>query len=147
MRNLFDFHYFGRGVKVYRGLNNTSPEQVDLNDIGPHWSKNRQSAEDWVTGVQRDRAGNPEAQLAGRDGTGVVLEGRVNKKHTSKPDTFVGEKETTVAPGATVKVKKIHTLEVKKNTDDFNTSSVVVSKRVNKKAKVIERSRESYKKK
>ena len=147
MRNLFDFHYFGRGVKVYRGLNNTSSEQVDLNDIGPHWSKNRQSAEDWVTGVQRDRAGNPEAQLAGRDGTGVVLEGRVNKKYTSKPDTFVGEKETTVAPGATVKVKKIHTLAVKKNTDDFNTSSVVGSKRVNKKAKVIERSRESYKRK
>ena len=146
MRNLYDFH-FGRGVKVYRGLNNTTPEEVDLNDVGPHWSQYRQSAEDWVTGVQRDRVGNPDSQLGGRSGTGVVLEGRVSKKHTSKPETFVGEKETTVAPGATVKIKKIHTLDVKENTDDFNTASVVSSKRVNKKAKVIERPRESYKKK
>jgi hypothetical protein len=146
VRNLSDFH-FGRGIKVYRGLNNTTPEEVDLNDVGLHWSQNRQSAEDWVTGVQRDRAGNPESQLGGRNGTGVVLEGRVNKKHTSKPDTFVGEKETAVAPGATVKVKKIHTLEVKENTDNFNTASVTGSKRINKKAKVIERPRESYKKK
>jgi hypothetical protein len=146
VRNLTDFH-FGRGVKVYRGLNNTTPEEVDLNDVGPHWSQDRQSAEDWVTGVQRDRAGNPDSQLSGRDGTGVVLEGRVNKKHTSKPDTFASEKETTVAPGATVKVKKVHTIAVNKNENDFNTASVVGSKRVNKKAKVIERPRESYKKK
>ena len=118
-----------------------------MNDIGPHWSQDRQSAEDWVTGVQRDSTGNPDAQLAGRDGTGVVLEGRVNKKHTSKPDTFVGEKETAIAPGATVKVKKIHTVAVNKNENDFNTASVVNSKRVNKKAKVVERPRESYKKK
>jgi hypothetical protein len=145
VRNLADFH-FGRGVKVYRGLKNTTPEEVDLNDVGLHWSQDRQSAEDWVTGVQRDSAGNPEAQLARRDGTGVVLEGRVNKKHTSKPDTFVWEKETTVAPGATVRVKKIHTLAVNKNENDFNTAVVVNSKRVNKKAKVIERPRESYKK-
>jgi hypothetical protein len=146
VRNLSDFH-FGRGVKVYRGLNNTTPEEVDLNDVGPHWSKDRQSAEDWVTGVQRDRAGNPDSQLAGRDGTGVVLEGRVNKKYTSKPDTFASEKETTVASGATVKVKKIHTIAVNKSENDFNTAAVVGSKRVNKKAKVIERPRETYKKK
>jgi hypothetical protein len=146
VRNLADFH-FGRGVKVYRGLSNTTPEEVDLNDVGLHWSQNRQSAEDFVTGVQRDRAGNPDSQLAGRDSTGVVLEGRVNKKHTSKPDTFASEKETTVAPGATVKVKKIHTIAVNKSENDFNTASVVGSKRVNKKAKVIERPRESYKKK
>ena len=146
MRNLADFH-FGRGVKIYRGLNNTTPEEVDLNDVGPHWSQDRQSAEDWVTGVQRDRAGNPDSQLAGRDGTGVVLEGRVNKKHTSTPDTFAGEKETTVTTGATVKVKKIHTISVNQNKNDFNTASVVSSKRINKKAKVIERPRESYKKK
>ena len=145
MRNLADFH-FGRGVKVYRGLNNTTPEEVDLNDVGLHWSKDRQSAEDWVTGVSRDNTGEPESQR-GVTGNGVVLEGRVNKKHTSTPDTFASEKETTVAPGATVKVKKIHTLDVKENTDDFNTASVVDSKRVNKKAKVIERPRESYKKK
>ena len=145
MRNLSDFH-FGRGVKVYRGLNNTTPEEVDLNDVGLHWSKDRQSAEDWVTGVSRDNTGEPESQR-GVTGNGVVLEGRVNKKHTSTPDTFASEKETTVAPGATVKVKKIHTLDVKENTDDFNTASVVDSKRVNKKAKVIERPRESYKKK
>jgi hypothetical protein len=145
VRNLADFH-FGRGVKVYRGLNNTTPEEVDLNDVGPHWSQDRQSAEDWVTGVSRDTTGKPEAQR-GVTGNGVVLEGRVNKKHTSTPDTFASEKETTVAPGATVKIKKIHTLAVNKNENDFNTASVVGSKRVNKKAKVIERPRESYKKK
>ena len=145
MRNLSDFH-FGRGIKVYRGLSDTTPEEVDLNDVGPHWSKYRQSAEDWVTGVSRDNTGEPEAQR-GVTGNGVVLEGRVNKKHTSTPDTFASEKETTVAPGATVKIKKIHTLAVNKNENDFNTASVVGSKRVNKKAKVIERPRESYKKK
>ncbi len=145
MRNLSDFH-FGRGVKVYRGLNNTTPEEVDLNDVGPHWSQDRQSAEDWVTGVSRDNTGEPEAQRGVAD-HGVVLEGRVNKKHTSKPDTFASEKETTVAPGATVTVKKVHTIAVNKNENDFNTASVVGSKRVNKKAKVIERPRESYKKK
>ena len=145
MRNLSDFH-FGRGIKVYRGLSDTAPEEVDLNDVGPHWSKNRQSAEDWVTGVSRDTTGEPEGQR-GVTGNGVVLEGRVNKKHTSTPDTFASEKETTVASGATVKVKKIHTLAVNKNENDFNTASVVGSNRVNKKAKVIERPRESYKKK
>ena len=145
MRNLSDFH-FGRGIKVYRGLNNTAPEEVDLNDVGPHWSKNRQSAEDWVTGVSRDTTGEPEGQR-GVTGNGVVLEGRVNKKHTSTPDTFASEKETTVAPGATVKVKKIHTIAVNKTENDFNTASVVGSNRVNKKAKVVERPRESYKKK
>jgi hypothetical protein len=142
MRNLSDFH-FGRGVKVYRGLNNTSPENVDFNDIGPHWSQDRQAAEDWVTGVARGRDGTPEAQLSVK-GNGVVLEGKVRKKHISTPSTFVGEKETTVAPGATVKVKKVHTLAVKENTDDFNTASVISSKKVNKKAKVIERPRRAY---
>ena len=128
--------------------------------MGPHWSKYRQSAEDWVTGVSRDNTGEPESQRGVTGLHGVVLEGRASKKHLVKPgdsdDNLESygsfgsdsrEKETTVRPGGTVKVKKIHTLAVNKNENDFNTASVIGSKRVNKKAKVIERPRESYKKK
>ena len=137
MRNLSDFH-FGRGVKVYRGLNDTTPEQLDTSDIGPHWSKNKTSAEDWVTGISRDNNGVPEAQIGVRN-NGLLLEGRVNKKHTSTPTTFEREKETTIAKGATVRLRKIHTVRVDRpaeGVDDFNKGTVVRTKRVFKKATV-----------
>ena len=145
MRNLADFH-IGRGVKVYRGLGNTSSEDINFEDVGPHWSKSRQSAEDWVTGTARDSSGNPEAVIH-RGKTGVLLEGRVNKKHITTPDTFTQEKEATIATGATVKVKKVHDLAVEEHPDSFNTATVVSTKRVNKKAKVLERPRETWKNK
>ncbi len=56
-------------VRVYRGLNGVTPDKVRTEGVGPHWTTDRETAENFAT--LREETGSP----------GTVLSGMVDKEH------------------------------------------------------------------
>lgn len=125
-------HGIGRQmIKVYRGLNNTSLENLDTSNAGVHWTQDRSAAMPWITGGDKQR---DSGQMSGFAGTsGVLLEGtthrrniETNPKKLKEVGAFSSgpEKESTIKSGRKVKISKVSKFSVKEQEDDYNTADL-----------------------
>jgi len=95
----------GQFVKVFRGFDKKSPDDIDYDKLGMHWSSNIHVARDFT----RDR--------------GTIIEGKVDKSQLMTPEhpdwrefrlkhLIFGpnskEREITVLPGSPVKISQAH---------------------------------------
>jgi hypothetical protein len=105
---------FADHVKVYRGLNEVAPHEVDYDKLGSHWSHDPEVAYNFAKGQP---LGYPDEFDDDGEITGTVLAGLVHRDHIIDPDSdeFDGwrdieavqgpdshEQEATVRPGSPV---------------------------------------------
>ena len=92
---------------LYRGLTVT-PEQVDMSQVGTHWTPDRSVAEDFAT---FDTEGNP--------GPGTVITAKVHQRHVvdwrSSKDAFDPsvhrEREVPLRKGALLHIQDVERLD------------------------------------
>ena len=125
-------HGIGRQfVKIYRGLNNMSLENLNTSNAGVHWTQHKDAAMSWITGGDKQR---DNGQMPGFEGTsGVLLEGtthrrniETNPKKLNKVGAFAygPEKESTIKSGRKVKISKVSKFRVKEQKDDYNVADL-----------------------
>ena len=107
--------------RLYRGLANVRPEEVDTKQIGPHWTPDVNIAYNFAT--NRDVSGTPHWDNDEIPMAGTVVEALVHRRHIVDPESEEGkgwqfgeavmhpdhpEQERTVRPGGVVHVQKLH---------------------------------------
>lgn len=112
-------------IRLYRGLNAVKPEEVNTQELGPHWTPDPNIAYNFAT--YRDTEGTPHWDAHYDEDTpeamaGTVVEALVHRRHIVDPESEEGqgwqleavlgrghpEQEHTVRPGSLVHVEKMH---------------------------------------
>jgi hypothetical protein len=112
---------FAGYVKVFRGLHETTPESLNQDSLGMHWTSRKKTAENISHGFY---AADEHADQSDMPSHSLVLEGYVNKDDVVRRGTaehnelaeeheiyygHVGnEREVTVRPGAKVNLTRVH---------------------------------------
>lgn len=120
-------------IRLYRGLANVTPEQVDTRQMGPHWTTDARVAYNFAT--NRDADGYPHHDNDGIPMAGTVVEALIHRRHIVDPNSEEGhnwqmgeavfgpdhpEQEKTVRDTSTVHIQRMHFVD-----DDTNEERMV----------------------
>jgi hypothetical protein len=110
-----------RWATLYRGLSGVTSGDVDLSQVGPHWTTNPHMAVNFA--LNRDVEGYP---LDDEPAFGTVIEAKVHRRHIIDPESEEGqnwqfmnavlgpdniEREKTIRPGAPVHIQAMEELD------------------------------------
>lgn len=125
-------------VRLYRGLANTTPENVDTRGIGPHWTTDAGVAYNFATNrdVEGYPLGDSDSEFEGLPAEGTVVEALIHRRHIVDPESEEGqhwqnwsgvlgpehpEQEKTIRGQATVHIQRMHWVNDDTNEDRMVT--------------------------
>lgn len=121
-------------VRLYRGLAQTTPEQINRKEIGNHWSVSPDVAYNFATNRDAEGWAHDEYfdDMEDYSPSGTIVEALVHRRHIIDPNSEEGddwasmhsvfgpehsEQERTVRPDATIHIQKLHYVDEGKNEE------------------------------